>query len=362
VHLHGVAADNDCIYFVLELCPHGTLLEMIEEKGPLDVQMVKFYAAEIINLLEFLHSKQIVFRQVVADKFLLAKDRHIKLSSFMGATLRGISLQEHNEILSGKYCFSPELILENSSSPSGDLFGFGCVLAHMLKGTPAFYADNPGNLFARVLAGKYSLDGIEDTEAIDLINKLICREPTERVGINSWDKVKEHPFFADVDFSKISTSPPPSVPKTLINSCIDFIRKNNRSIWDLSFKWENHLPIELVEKIFYSMTNLQEMRAGKESYLRSDETIIRTGWIWRKSVIFRKKLKYKLVLTSLPRIVVVDPQKLIQKEEIKWIDHTYTQLISKDSFSLTTGKKTTNFDLDSKDASKWVQLINKFIL
>jgi hypothetical protein len=39
--------------------------------------------------------------------------------------------------------------------------------------------------------------------AIDLIKKLLCREPSQRLGASNFDQLKNHPFFDGVDFSSL---------------------------------------------------------------------------------------------------------------------------------------------------------------
>jgi hypothetical protein len=55
---------------------------------------------------------------------------------------------------------------------------------------------------------------------------------------------------------------PPRDPKPLSTLCIEYLQRNHRKYWPLEYSWELRLPIELIEKIFYSVTNLEEMRKG----------------------------------------------------------------------------------------------------
>lgn len=50
--------------FVMELCPGGTLLQLLNEKGKLDVRSALIYFIELMIVLEYLHTKNIVFRDL----------------------------------------------------------------------------------------------------------------------------------------------------------------------------------------------------------------------------------------------------------------------------------------------------------
>jgi 3-phosphoinositide dependent protein kinase-1 len=50
--------------FILEYCPNGELLDLIKKAGRFDETVATFYAAEIIQGLEFMHEKNIVHRDL----------------------------------------------------------------------------------------------------------------------------------------------------------------------------------------------------------------------------------------------------------------------------------------------------------
>jgi hypothetical protein len=56
----------------------------------------------------------------------------------------------------------------------------------------------------------------------------------------------------------------------------------------------------------------------RKKYLMSEETILLTGLVWKKSFLFRRNYQVKLVLTSLPRFLLLDVKKPTVKEDIRW--------------------------------------------
>ena len=64
VKFHGSFQDDDNLYFLLELCPYGSLSELLKHFEKLPSELVRFYAAQIVSTLEFMHSRNIVHRDL----------------------------------------------------------------------------------------------------------------------------------------------------------------------------------------------------------------------------------------------------------------------------------------------------------
>ena len=69
-------------YFIMEYMPGGDLGSLLEEYGRFEVNVARFYAAEIILCLEFLHAQHIVHRDLKPENILLNINGHCKLVDF----------------------------------------------------------------------------------------------------------------------------------------------------------------------------------------------------------------------------------------------------------------------------------------
>ena len=75
--------DDQNLYYVFEYVNRGSLTKLIsklslgELRMPMD--LVRFYAAEIVLALEFLHSKKIIHRDLKPENILISDDWHLKL-------------------------------------------------------------------------------------------------------------------------------------------------------------------------------------------------------------------------------------------------------------------------------------------
>jgi 3-phosphoinositide dependent protein kinase-1 len=57
VQLFYTFQDSESLYYVLELCPNGELLDLIKKVGRFDEATACFYTAEILNGIQYMHSK-----------------------------------------------------------------------------------------------------------------------------------------------------------------------------------------------------------------------------------------------------------------------------------------------------------------
>ncbi|KAK5174317.1 rim15, signal transduction response regulator [Saxophila tyrrhenica] len=111
---------------------------------------------------------------------------------------------------------APETIAGHGQDEMSDWWSLGCILFECLYGQPPFNADTPEEVFQHILARNIHWPADDDDEfevsdeAKDLINKLICLDPKERLGSNKEEKyadggeeIKAHPWFRDMNWETL---------------------------------------------------------------------------------------------------------------------------------------------------------------
>jgi serine/threonine-protein kinase RIM15 len=111
---------------------------------------------------------------------------------------------------------APETIAGNGQDEVSDWWSLGCILFESLYGYPPFHADTPDEVFQNILARRihWPADDDEDydisDEAKDLMNRLMCSDPAERLGANRDDKfasggeeIRSHPWFDDLNWDTL---------------------------------------------------------------------------------------------------------------------------------------------------------------
>ena len=79
---HGSFQDEDNLYFLLEYCPYGSLADLLKHFRTLPLELVRFYAAQIVAVLEFMHSRNIVHRDLKPGNILIDDRYCLKVTDF----------------------------------------------------------------------------------------------------------------------------------------------------------------------------------------------------------------------------------------------------------------------------------------
>jgi 3-phosphoinositide dependent protein kinase-1 len=102
VRLFFTFQDTEKLYYVLEYCPNGDFLGLINSfKGNMPLQLIKFYAAELIDILQHMFELNVVHRDLKPENLLLTEDYHLKLSDFGTARDLGEAVRDRRNTFVG---------------------------------------------------------------------------------------------------------------------------------------------------------------------------------------------------------------------------------------------------------------------
>ncbi|KAI9695594.1 MAG: rim15, signal transduction response regulator [Bogoriella megaspora] len=118
---------------------------------------------------------------------------------------------------------APETINGFGQDELSDWWSLGCILFEMLYGYPPFHADTPDEVFQNILSRRIDWPTDEECEvseeAKDMMNRLMCLNPSERLGANTKDEyasggeeIRKHAWFADVNWDSVRDDQASFVP------------------------------------------------------------------------------------------------------------------------------------------------------
>uniref|UniRef100_A0A914BX64 protein kinase C n=1 Tax=Acrobeloides nanus TaxID=290746 RepID=A0A914BX64_9BILA len=227
---------NEYLFFVMEYLNGGDLMYHIQQCKRFDENRTRFYACEIIVALQFLHSKDIIYRDLKLDNILLDSDGHIHLADF------GMCKTEMNREngMASTFCgtpdyIAPEIIKGQLYNEAVDFWSFGVLMYEMLIGQSPFHGDGEDELFDAILNERPYFPKSLGKEAAKCLSALFDRNPNTRLGMPECPDgpIRTHAFFRGVDWKKFEArqvQPPykPNVksPNDTSNFDEDFTKEN----------------------------------------------------------------------------------------------------------------------------------------
>ncbi|KAH3744034.1 AGC/PDK1 protein kinase [Pelomyxa schiedti] len=376
IKLYGTFRSETSLHYVLELCPNGELLKLMQKHKTFCEPVIQFYGAEIINALEHLHSRGIIHRDLKPENLLLSKTMHLKLIDF--GTAKDLSkppeekaanptqeVQRTNSFVGTAEYVSPEILNAQLDliGPTVDLWGLGCILYQMATGRFPFHGKTDMLTFQRISGRDLKFPTNFPPVLMDLIDKLLVVNPTERLGYRGYDELKSHPFFAGLSFQGLWEKDPPEVTPLPVALIFDDppSAPPSATVPPASAAAATTTTTSGTTTSSASTTASTAATSHAESadsahwarFLKPGEAVIVSGTVIKHKGITSQKRE--LLLTNTPRMLYIHPQELSLKGEVP-LNSSIHYGMSKPpaKFFVQSGKRTYKFEDTTKNAQKWL--------
>jgi serine/threonine protein kinase len=253
----------------MEYCKNKDLGKLIRKIGSFNFKLAQYYAAEIISAISYMKKMGVYHRDLKPENIGIDEDMHLKILDFATSNIEGkyfdkklmkfveIDKTEYDKALNEmkqkkknlnendtnidyvlidghkiinlkeKFVGTPEYIapevLEykyDLIGPGVDIWAFGVMLYLFFAGVTPFKGKNDDETLENIKKVNYSWNIVKKHEIIeinipkeakDLIQKILIKDPTQRIGYNSKDyaEIKSHPFFKGINFDNLSEEPIP---------------------------------------------------------------------------------------------------------------------------------------------------------
>ncbi|EOY34234.1 Phototropin 1 isoform 1 [Theobroma cacao] len=223
------------ICLITDYCPGGELFVLLDRQ-PMKVMKedaVRFYAAEVVVALEYLHCQGIIYRDLKPENVLLQSNGHVTLTDFDLSCLTSCKPQllipttdekkkrhksqqnpifmaepvrASNSFVGTEEYIAPEIISGAGHTSAVDWWALGILLYEMLYGYTPFRGKTRQKTFANVLQKdlKFPRSIQVSLHGKQLMYRLLHKDPKNRLGSREGaSEIKGHPFFKGVNWALV---------------------------------------------------------------------------------------------------------------------------------------------------------------
>ena len=209
--------DEIRLYIVSDFMQGGDMFYHLHIKKFFSEETTKFYLIEIILALEFLHKNNMIYRDLKPENILMDEKGHIKISDFgLSKILKNMDDKAFTLCGTPQY-IAPEVLKNKGYDKNIDWWSVGCFLYEMVTGHLPFLIKKGTKINTKIYDQPLKFPNGLSKEVIDLTKKLLNPNPKKRLGhgTDGAQKIKEHPFFQNVDWEKYYNKEinPPFIPE-----------------------------------------------------------------------------------------------------------------------------------------------------
>ena len=194
--------DEHNIYFLTEFINGMELFDAIRVIGMLSAQQCMLYGAQLLHIIESMHDKGIIYRDLKPENVMVCKDGYLKLIDL--GTCKQLKSNEKTFTMIGTPNYmAPETLSGKGYSFSADLWSLGIVLYEFMAGFVPYGedADNPLEIYQEMLSKPLAFPKhMSCPQMNSFIEILLNRNPDARLTGGSFATLKNHPFFSKIEW------------------------------------------------------------------------------------------------------------------------------------------------------------------
>ena len=264
VNMYYAFQDKEFLYLVIDLLPGGDLRYHISIHKKFSEEQTRFFICGIILALEYIHSKGVIHRDIKPENLVLDDKGYVRLTDF-GIAKK--NMEDNSSETSGTPGYmSPEVINSKNHSFPADYFALGVIGYEFMRGERPYKGKNRREIKEQMNENQVEITMKEEIknnyeninniiegenwskESINFINKLLKRNPEERLGYKGISELKQHLWlkYYPWNLMKNKILPSPFIPSDKGNfdekycKGVDYIGEDTKIRYQEIFSEENY--------------------------------------------------------------------------------------------------------------------------
>lgn len=185
--------DSSRLYFLFEYVRGMDLFDVLRELGLVTEEDSLFYTACLVGILEHLHERDIIYRDLKPENVMVDDEGYPKLIDF--GTAKIVSSRTYT-IIGTPHYMAPEIIIGKGYGVAVDYWSLGIMVYEFICGSVPFGEDEeePYAIYEKILGRKLLWPKflMKNTGIKSLIEQLLNKNPAMRTG-GSVENLKSHP-------------------------------------------------------------------------------------------------------------------------------------------------------------------------
>lgn len=186
IKLYEVMATKKKIYFVIEYAKGGELFQKIAKGGRVKEESAHKYFRQLIDAIDFCHSRGIYHRDLKLENLLLDEDDNLKVTDFGLSALIG---SDHQDGLLHTTCGTPAYVAPEVLSKNGydgaktDIWSCGVILFVLVAGYLPFHESNLMEMYKKIQKGEFKCPSWFSSRFKKLLRKILDPNPLTRLTV-----------------------------------------------------------------------------------------------------------------------------------------------------------------------------------
>ncbi|KAK4952404.1 Cell cycle serine/threonine-protein kinase cdc5/MSD2 [Elasticomyces elasticus] len=227
-------------YVVLELCPNGSLADMLKKRKQLTLPEIRRFVIQICGAVKYLHHRHIVHRDLKTGNLFLDENMNVKVGDFGLAALlvteKEMEVKRRTTMCGTPNYLAPEILEKGKGHDEKvDLWAIGVIAYTLAIGKAPFHATTKEEIYKKLKSGNYSWPELSATtnqsaDLRDLVASLLVPEEQRPLP----DQIVSQTFFkiayVPASIPSSAREKTPTWPEVTVPSA-DTIRRGYSETW-----------------------------------------------------------------------------------------------------------------------------------